>query len=70
MLPEHCFYLLLCTWAVNKHRWLCGLTLHWCDGGLREADVVFCDVVSRLVLGDLHARAHVALPVEEEGEGA
>lgn len=32
--------------------------------------MVLCDVVGRLVLGDLHTRAHVALPVEEEGEGA
>ena len=39
-------------------------------GGLRQLDVVLCDVVGRLVLGDLHAGAHVALPVEEEGEGA
>ena len=39
-------------------------------GGLSQADVVLCDVVGRLVLGDLHAGAHVALPVEEEGEGA
>lgn len=45
-------------------------TLHWCDGGLREADVALGDVVGRLVLGNLHARAHVALAVEEEGEGA
>lgn len=44
--------------------------MHWCDRGLCEADVVLCDVVGRLVLGDLHTRAHVALPVEEEGEGA
>lgn len=32
--------------------------------------MVFCDVVCRLMLGDLHTRAHVALAVEEEGEGA
>lgn len=31
---------------------------------------MLCDVVRRLVLGDLHAGAHVALAVEEEGEGA
>lgn len=30
----------------------------------------FCNVVRRLMLGDLYARAHVALAVEEEGEGA
>lgn len=32
--------------------------------------MALCDVVGGLVLGDLHARAHVALAVEEEGEGA
>lgn len=46
------------------------VTLHWRDGGLCEANVAFCDVVRRLMLGDLYARAHVALAVEEEGEGA
>lgn len=46
------------------------VTLHWCYGGLREADVVSCDVVRRLMLGDLYTRAHVALTVEEKGEGA
>lgn len=48
---------------------ICGRTLHRCGGGLCEPDVVLCDVVRRLELGDLYARAHVALPVEEEGEG-
>lgn len=45
-------------------------TLNGCDGGLREADVALGDVVGWLVLGDLHAGAHVALAMEEEGEGA
>lgn len=46
------------------------VTLHWCNGGLREANVVSCNVVRRLVLRDLYTGAHVALAVEEEGEGA
>lgn len=46
------------------------VTLYWCYGGLCEANVVFCNVVRRLMLGDLYTRAHVALAVEEEGEGA
>lgn len=46
------------------------VTLYWCYGGLCVANVVFCNVVRRLMLGDLYARAHVALAVEEEGEGA
>lgn len=32
-------------------------------------DVLLGDQVDGLVLGDLHARAHVALPVQEEREG-
>lgn len=44
--------------------------MYWGDGGLREANVGFCNVVRRLMLRDLDARAHVALAVEEEGEGA
>lgn len=46
------------------------VTLYWCYGGLCEANVVFCNVVRRLMLGDLYTRAHVALAVEEKGEGA
>lgn len=45
------------------------VTLYWRDGGVREVNVLFCDVVRGLVLGDLHTGAHVALPVQEEGEG-
>lgn len=44
--------------------------MYWRNGSLRQANVVFCDVVCRLVLGDLHTGAHIALPMEEEGEGA
>lgn len=46
------------------------LTLYGCYGGLCEANVVFCNVVRWLMLGDLYTRAHVALAVEEEREGA
>lgn len=53
----------------KKGSLICGRTLHRCGRGLRQPDVVLCDVVRRLELGDLHACAHVALPVEEEGEG-
>lgn len=58
----------------HKKQWGMGsvphCTLHGCDGGLREADVALGDVEGRLMLGDLHAGAHVALAMEEEGEGA
>lgn len=46
------------------------VTLYWCYGGLCKANVVFCNVVRWLMLGDLDTRAHVALAMEEEGEGA
>lgn len=49
---------------------VCGVTLNWGGRGLCEADVVICDVVRSLVLDNLHTRAHVALPVKEEGEAA
>lgn len=43
--------------------------MHSSSAALGQSDVLLRDVVRGLVLGDLHAGAHVALPVEEEGEG-
>lgn len=37
---------------------------------LGEAEVLFGQPLQGLVLGDLHARAHVAVAVHEEGESA
>lgn len=66
-----CVYNWLKTERRNSlRRLLLHLTLYWCHGGLCEANVVFRNVERRLMLGDLHARAHVALAMEEEGEGA
>lgn len=44
-------------------------TLEGRGGGLGHLDVLLGDQVDGLVLRDLHARAHVALPMQEEGEG-
>lgn len=37
---------------------------------LGQAEVLLAQPLQRLVLGDLHARAHVAVAVHEEGESA
>lgn len=55
---------------VLEKQLVCGITLNWGGRGLCKADVVICDVVCSLVLDNLHARAHIALPVKEEGEAA
>lgn len=44
-------------------------TLEGRGGGLGHLDVLLGDQVDGLVLRDLHTRAHVALPVQEEREG-
>lgn len=45
-------------------------TLQGAGALLREAEVLLAESLEGLVLGDLHARAHVAVPVNEEGERA
>ena len=47
-----------------------GLTLEGAGGLLGQGQVVLPQVVDWLVLVDLHAGAHITLPVQEEGEGA
>lgn len=49
---------------------VCGVTLHRSRGSLCELDMALCDVVGRLVLDDLNARADVTFTMEEEGETA
>lgn len=45
-------------------------TLQGTGALLGEAEVLFGQALQGLVLGDLHARAHVAVAVHEEGESA
>lgn len=65
-----CLILFFFSLKKKTQQWICGVTLHGADRGLCETDVVFCDVVCGLVLGDLHTGTHIALPMQEEGEGA
>lgn len=45
-------------------------TLQGAGALLSEAEVLFTQSLQRLVLGNLHARAHIAVAVHEEGESA
>lgn len=48
----------------------CDPTLQGAGALLREAEVLLAQSLQRLVLSDLHARAHVAVAMHEEGERA
>lgn len=45
-------------------------TLQWTRALLGEAEVLLAQPLQRLVLSDLHTRAHVAVSVHEESESA
>lgn len=45
-------------------------TLQWTGALLGEAEVLLAQPLQRLVLSDLHTRAHVAVSVHEESESA
>lgn len=47
-----------------------GLTLEGAAGLLSQRQMLLAKVVDGLVLVDLHAGAHVAVSMQEEGEGA
>lgn len=48
----------------------CVATLQGAGALLGKAEMLFAQSLQRLVLSDLHARAHVAVAVYEEGESA